>query len=184
LLEGQKVRLRSFELSDLDEIMKHWNKIELRRFLGAVDRGPASHNEEEEWIKNTWKERKEKKAHTFAVETVANNQLIGGTGIFGIDWTSRSAEAGISIYNPEFWGKGFGAEALELLLGFAFRDLNMNRIGLEVFDFNKRAYKCYVKVGFRETGKRRKVKFIQGQYHDGILMDILKDEWVAKRKTA
>jgi len=61
LLVGRKVCLRSFELSDLDEIMKHWNSVELRRLLGNVERGPASRNEEEEWIKDTWKLRQEKR---------------------------------------------------------------------------------------------------------------------------
>lgn len=177
MLVGRRVRLRSFELSDLDEIMKYWNRMELRRFLGSVDRGPAARSEEEEWIKSTWKLRQERRGFTFAVEDVSSERLIGGTGLFSLDWTSRSAEAGISIYNPEYWGKGFGEEALNLLLTFAFRDLNLNRVGLEVFDFNERAYKCYVKVGFKEMGRKRASRFINGKYHDSIVMDVLRDEW-------
>ena len=182
LLESRRVRLRSFELSDLDEIMRHWNSMELRRLLGAADRGPASRGEEEEWIRSTWKQRQERKAFTFAVETITDNKLIGGTGLFNIDWTSRSAEVGISIYNPEYWGKGYGVESLNLILGFAFRDLNLNRVGLEVFDFNKRAHKCYLKAGFKEMGRRRKARFIDGKYHDSIVMDILREEWMSKNK--
>ncbi len=183
MLEGKRVRLRSFELSDLDEIMKYWNNMELRRLLGSADRGPTARNEEEEWIKDTWKLRRERKAFTFAIETTADNKLIGGTGLFNISWTNRSAEAGISIYNPEYWSKGYGVESFNLILGFAFRDLNMNRVGLEVFDFNKRAYKCYIKVGFKEVGRKRKARFIDGQYHDSIMMDILREEWLATHKT-
>lgn len=183
MLVGSRVSLRSFELSDLDEIMKYWNRMELRKLLGNVDRGPVARNQEEEWIKDTWKLRQERKAFLFAIETIADNKLIGGTGLFNFDWTSRSAEIGISIYNPEYWGKGYGAESLDLILGFAFRDLNLNRVGLEVFDFNKRAHKCYLKVGFRETGRKRKARFIEGQYHDIIMMDILREEWLTKNKT-
>ncbi len=172
------MRLRSFELSDLDEIMKYWNSMELRKLLGNVDRGPAARNQEEEWIKDTWKLREERRAFLFAVETTADNKLIGGSGLFRFDWTSRSAEIGISIYNPEYWGKGYGAESLDLLLRFAFLDLNLNRVELEVFDFNKRAYKCYVKVGFKESGRKRKARFIEGKYHDCIIMDILREEWI------
>jgi len=183
LLEGQRVRLRSFELSDLDEIMKYWNRMELRKLLGNVAMGPAARSEEEEWIKSTWKRRQERRAFTFAIETITDNKLIGGTGLFNISWTSRSAEVGISIYNPEYWGKGFGVESLNLILRFAFQDLNLNRVELEVFDFNKRAHKCYLKVGFKEIGKRRKARFIEGQFHDGILMDILREEWLAMNRT-
>lgn len=169
--------MRSFELSDLDEIMKYWNSLELRRLLGNMDRGPVARNQEEEWIKDTWKLRQERKAFLFAVETITDNKLIGGTGLFKFDWTSRSAEVGISIYNPEYWGKSYGVESLDLILKFAFQDLNLNRVELEVFDFNTRAYKCYLKVGFKEIGKKRKARFIDGQYHDSIVMDILKDEY-------
>ncbi|MDH5783664.1 MAG: GNAT family N-acetyltransferase [Candidatus Bathyarchaeota archaeon] len=182
MIEGERVRMRSFELSDLDEIMKHWNNMELRNLVGSADRGPVARSEEEEWIRNTWKQRQERKAFTFAIETTADNRLIGGTGLFNIDWTSRSAMVGISIYNPEYWGKGYGQESTNLILGFAFRNLNLNRVELETFDFNKRAQKCYLNVGFKEVGRRRKACLIDGQYHDDIIMDILKDEWLAKSK--
>jgi len=75
------------------------------------------------------------------------------------------------------WGKGYGTEAMNLILGFAFRDLNLNRVQLEAFDFNKRAQKCYLKVGFKEVGRRRKTRFIDGKYRDCIVMDILREEW-------
>ena len=182
MIEGKRVRLRSFELSDLDEIMKHWNNMELRNFVGSADRGPASRSEEEEWVKSTWKERQERKAFTFAIEAITDNKLIGGTGLFNIDWTSRSAMAGISIYNPECWGKGYGQESMKLILSFAFRNLNLNRVELDTFDFNRRAQKCYLNVGFKEVGRRRKARFIDGQYRDDIIMDILKDEWLVKSK--
>jgi len=182
MIEGKRIRLRSFELPDLDELMKHWNKMELRNLLGSADRGPMSRNDEEEWIRNTWKQRQERRAFTFAIETIADNKIIGGTGLFNIDWTSRSAMTGISIYNPEYWGKGYGRECMNLILGFAFRNLNLNRVELETFDFNERAQKCYLKVGFKEVGRRRKAKFINSGYHDSIVMDLLRDEWLSKSK--
>lgn len=140
--------------------------------------GPVSRNDEEEWIRNTWKQRQERKAFIFAFETKTDNTLIGGTSLFNIHWTHRSTEAGIAIFNPENWGKGYGQEAMNLSLGFAFRNLNLNRVELDTFDFNKRAQKCYLKVGFKEVGRRRKARFIDGEYHDDIIMDILKDEWL------
>jgi RimJ/RimL family protein N-acetyltransferase len=182
MIEGKRVRLRSFELSDLDEIMKHWNNMELRNLLGATDQGPASRNDEEGFIRRTWESRKERKAFTLAVETIVDNKLLGGTGLFNINWTTRSAMIGISIYNPKYWGKGYGQESMNLMLGFAFQNLNLNRVELDVLDFNKRAKKCYLNVGFKEVGRRRKAHFIEGKYCDDIIMDILKDEWLAMPK--
>lgn len=182
MIEGKRVRLRSFELSDLDVIMKFWNNLELRNLVGSADLGPSSRNDEEEWIRNTWKERKERKAFMFAIETIADNKLIGGTGIFGIGWTNRSATFGMSIYDQNNRGKGYGQETTKLILDFAFKILNLNRVELEVFDFNKQAQKCYLKVGFKEVGRKRKEHFIDGEYHDTIIMDILRDEWLGMNK--
>jgi len=182
MMEGKRVRLRSFELSDLDEIMSHWNDMELRNLVGSADRGPVCRNDEEEWIRSTWKQRQERKAFTLAIETIAEGKLIGGIGLFNIDWTSRSAMSGISIYDPKNRDKGYGQESMNLILEFAFRSLNLNRVELDTFDFNERAQKCYVKVGFKEVGRRRKARFIDGQYRDDIMMDILKDEWLVRSK--
>jgi len=60
--------------------------------------------------------------------------------------------------------------------------LNLNRVELYTFDFNKRAQKCYRSVGFREVGRRRKARFVDGEYRDDLIMDILRDEWPAKKK--
>lgn len=182
MIEGKRVGLRSFELSDLDEIMRHWNNLELRNLVGSADRGPVCRNDEEEWIKSTWKQRQERRAFTFAIETISDGKLIGGTGLFDIDWTSRSATFGISIYDSEKWGKGYGQESTSLMLDYAFRTLNLNRVELNTFDFNERAQKCYQKVGFKEIGRRRKARFIDGEYRDDIIMDILKEEWLTKSR--
>jgi RimJ/RimL family protein N-acetyltransferase len=179
MFEGKKVRLRSFELSDLDEIMKYWNRTELRNLLGNSDRGPVSRSEEEEWIRTTWTLRQQKKAFTYAIETIAEKRLIGAISLFEIDWTSRSAMVGISIYNPDYWSKGYGTESMRLILSFAFQHLNLNRVELDTFDFNERAQKCYLKVGFKEVGRRRKAQFIDGEYHDDVIMDTMRDEWSA-----
>jgi RimJ/RimL family protein N-acetyltransferase len=61
-------------------------------------------------------------------------------------------------------------------------ELNLNRVELDTFDFNKRAQKCYLKVGFKEVGIRRKARFIDGEYRDDIIMDILRDEWLVRSK--
>jgi len=182
MLKGKRVLLRSFELSDLDEIMKHWNNMELRNRVGSADRGPQSRSDEEEWIRNTWKDRQEKKGFTFAIATIAENKLIGGVSLFNINWVSRSAMFGISIYDPKNRGKGYGQESTRLILDFAFKTLNLHRVELFTFDFNTQAQETYKKVGFKEIGRRRKAAFIDGQYHDDVVMDILRDEWLKQSK--
>jgi RimJ/RimL family protein N-acetyltransferase len=174
MLKGKNVTLRGFELSDIDEIMKHWNDIELRQFLSHIN--PDSKEDEIEWIKATWKDRKEKKEYNFAIDTNSKKQLIGSTSIHRIDWINRSAEFGIAIYK-KFWNKGYGPEATRLVLDYAFNWLNINHIWLRVKSFNERAIKTYKKVGFKEAGKLRQSTYRDGKYHDDIIMDILKSEF-------
>ncbi len=84
------------------------------------------------------------------------------------------------IGEKEFLGKGFGTEALNLLIINSFNTLNLNRVELEVHDFNTRAYKSYLKLGFQEVGRRRKADYINGKYSDSIIMGLLKEEWMCR----
>ena len=177
MMEGKAVRLRSVELSDVEELAKGWNNLELRNLVGAASLGPTSRGEEEEWIKNTWKERQERRSFVFAIEETSNKKLLGTVSLFNCDWINRSATLGIAIYGSENWGKGYGSEAIRLVLDFAFKNLNFNRVELETFDFNERAQRCFRKVGFKEIGRKRKARFIDGAYRDVIVMDVLREEW-------
>lgn len=84
MIEGEYVRLRGLELTDVDVFMKHWNNLDLRNFLADADRGPISRAGEEEWVRNTWKESAEKKGYTFAIETIQDRRMIGGTSLMRI----------------------------------------------------------------------------------------------------
>jgi len=177
MIEGKTVRLRSVELSDVDELVESWNNIELRNLLGAAALGPMSRGEEEEWVRSTWKDKRERTRFVFAIEEVKEKKLLGTASLFNCNWVDRSAVLGIDIHGSENWGKGYGSEAVRLLLDFAFKSLNLNRVELEMLDFNERAQRCYRKVGFKEIGIRRQGKFVDGKPRNVILMDILKDEW-------
>ena len=81
------------------------------------------------------------------------------------------------IGNKEFWSRGYGTEALGLLLDFAFAILNLNNVLLEVHAFNTRAIRCYEKVGFKVVGRRRESRLVAGKHYDRIIMDILAREF-------
>ncbi len=96
---------------------------------------------------------------------------------------NHNAEFGIVIWNKQYWDQGLGAEATQLLLKYAFEQLNLNRVGLQVFAFNDRAIAMYNKVGFQQVGKLRKSVFRDGSYHDELLMDILREDWIKTNNT-
>ena len=86
---------------------------------------------------------------------------------------------GLVIGDRAYWGKGYGFEAMQLLLDYGFNLLNLHNIMLGVFAFNQRALRLYQKLGFREIGRRRQARMIAGQRHDVIFMDLLATEFVS-----
>jgi RimJ/RimL family protein N-acetyltransferase len=80
-------------------------------------------------------------------------------------------------------GKGYGTEAINFALDFAFRYANLHRVALEVFSYNDNALRVYQKVGFVVEGRKREDHFFDGAYHDTLMMGILKKEWVLLRGT-
>ena len=113
----------------------------------------------------------------FAIVTLDNDEMIGTVSLEKVDHLNRTATLGIFIGEAEYRNKGYGTEAINLILDYGFNYLNMYSIELRVLEFNDRAVACYKKCGFKEMGRRRKEKFINGKYYDTIYMDILKEEF-------
>jgi RimJ/RimL family protein N-acetyltransferase len=180
MFEGKIVRLRGIELSDLDKIMEDFNKLELRRFLATPL--PFSREEEKEWIKSTWERKRKGQAYLFAIEEKKTKEYLGSCGLESIDNINRTCELGIAIYKRENWGRGYGTDALKVLLSIAFDYLNFHRVELRVYDYNIRGIKAYEKVGFRKVGTRRKCRYFEGEYFDEVIMDILREEWLLLNK--
>jgi RimJ/RimL family protein N-acetyltransferase len=114
----------------------------------------------------------------FAIVDLKENKLIGNCGLHNVDSINQTAILGIFIGDKEYLSKGYGTEAIKLLLNYGFRFLNLQNIMLEVFSYNKRAIKSYKKAGFKEIGVRRKAKFFKNERFDILFMDILKEEFL------
>jgi RimJ/RimL family protein N-acetyltransferase len=175
MLLGQYILLRGLELTDVPELMKHWNNVEVKKFLNSS--APHSIQEEEEWVKHTWQQRKEGKGFIFAIIYKEIDLYVGNIEISIIDQNSRRGVIGIAIFNQFYWNKGIGTESIQILLKFAFETLNLNTVELEVFANNPRAQRCYEKNGFKQMGVRREAIFVDGEYIDIILLDITHNEW-------
>ncbi|WP_027726486.1 GNAT family N-acetyltransferase [Tuberibacillus calidus] len=114
-----------------------------------------------------------KEGQNFAIVLKENDELIGNCSLFSIRQLHRAAELGIFIGNPDHRGKGLGTEAVELLVEYGFKILNLNNIMLRVFAFNKGAVKAYEKAGFKTFGRRSQSYYLNGKYYDEIFMEIL-----------
>lgn len=114
---------------------------------------------------------------TFVIVTLNSDKMIGTVGLENIDEINRTATLGIFIGDKDYRSKGYGTEAIRLLLEYGFKYMNLNNIKLDLMEFNERALKCYKKCGFKEYGRRRKCRFVNGKYYDSIAMDILAEEF-------
>ena len=119
-------------------------------------------------------------AKYFAIETL-DGKLVGDCGLRNIDWKSRKAEFFITIGEKQFWDKGFGTDALRIVIRLAFDKMNLNRVWLTVLVDNPRAVRCYEKCGFVREGLLRQESFVDGKYRDVLMMAILREDYERTR---
>ena len=132
---------------------------------------------EKEYLENSARESKNR---NFNIIELNENKLIGTLGLEHINWIERSAVLGIFIGDKDFRSNGYGTEAINLLLEYGFKYLNLHSIRLSLLSINERAHKCYLKCGFKDTGYSREEIFLNGKYYDKLYMDILENEFVGE----
>lgn len=108
---------------------------------------------------------------------MSDDQLIGTTGLHGVHDKDRRADFGVAIGDERQWGKGYGTEVTRLMTQLAFERLNLNRVSLSVYEFNERGIRAYERVGFQREGVLRQYTFVDGAYHDAIVMSMLRSDW-------
>ena len=170
-LSGKEINLRPLSKNDLGKILRWINDPEVTQYLSVYL--PMSEIEELNWVENLSKRKPND--IVLGIETVDTN-LIGSVGLHGIDWKDRTGTLGISIGEKKYWGKGCGTETVSLILGYAFKTLNLRKICLSVFAHNKRAIKCYKGCGFNVEGCRKRQVFKNGRYVDEIIMAVFRNE--------
>ncbi len=135
---------------------------------------PVGEGDHDTWFASVLS--RQQNAVFFVIEEKASHKVIGSCQLVHINWVHRSAELQIRIGEPIFQGKGFGSEAIRLLVDFGFTDLNLHRIYLHVFSSNMRAIKAYEKCGFIREGVLKDGAYIDGKYVDVEVMALLRKE--------
>lgn len=171
---GEKCYLSPIDLNDTEKFTEWLNDLDV---LENIIYNFVTNVENERLILE-----KQSKEHNYSIVTIENDLLIGKCCIENIDYLNQTAEVGIFIGNKDFWNKGYGTEAMRLLLDYGFKALNLHNIIIEVYSFNKRAIKSYEKIGFKQIGKRREALHRNLEKHDIIYMDLLEREFYEKRK--
>lgn len=113
-------------------------------------------------------------ASLFAI--TVEDRLVGRCSLFHEDTLARHAEVGIGLL-PGVRGRGYGTDALRVLVDFAFTRRNLRRVHLGTVATNAAALACYRKVGFVEEGRMRQHAWVRGEYVDEVVMGLLRSEW-------
>lgn len=180
LLEGRLVRLATSEPAELGAAFARWERdSEYHRLL---DNDPSHLWSARQY--QAWQEQDQASESltqfTFSIRTLAEDRLIGFIGMGGFEWNHRASWVGIGLGERQDWGKGYGTDAMQIMLRYAFQELNLFRVTLGVFSYNPRAIRSYEKAGFTIEGRVRQIVAREGQYWDEVVMGILRPEWEAR----
>ncbi len=177
LLKGELVRLTAANGETDAAILARWSRdAEYARLLDTDPAFPRSAQRAKEDIEQ-WIERERPDGIEFMIRKLDDNQLLGFVGLANIQWTHGDAFVGIAIGEREYWGKGYGTDAMRVMLHYAFTELNLHRVSLEVFEYNTRAQRSYQKAGFVVEGCERQYVQRDGKRYDVVNMGILREEW-------
>lgn len=171
-IEGKRIVLREFRLTDKESIMAWVNDPEVVGTLSDRFLLPRTEPQIETWIKTLTEKETDREAH-FVIADSKTLAYIGQIDFHVIDWKNRSARIGLVVGTPGNRGKGYGSEALNTLVDYGFRFMNLHRMDLLVREDNLSARRCYEKCGFVEEGRMREAIFRDGRYLDMIVMSIL-----------
>lgn len=174
MYEGELIRLRAYKKEEINQILEYVNDPEIKRFTTPMVPYPFTYEDEEKWLNSN---SALNHTYSFAIESLNEGKYVGGCGINIVDWKNSNATLGIFIGDKNYWSKGFGTDAMTVLIKFVFYQMNIRKVKLSVYAFNERAIKCYEKCGFKKEGVLRDEIFKDGRYYDEIIMGILRDEY-------
>lgn len=179
MLQGERVLLRAITREDLDRLWEFNNDLEVELAGGGDPPMPQSL----ERLRADFDREAEKGGRDdayFAIDVAG--QFIGHCGLSHFNATARTCELGIGIGDKAYWNQGYGREAVALLIDYAFRYRNFERVWLWVHASNERAIRAYRAAGFVEEGRMRRHVWSNGVYDDVVSMGILREEWEASRE--
>jgi len=172
MLKGDKVILRAMRPEDLEKYAEFRNDVELD-LLGGWMVAPVPYGRIEADYR-AYVEAKSDDVAWFGIET--QGKFIGQCLLHHFDHEARSCELGITIGDRDFLNRGYGRDAVRLLVKYAFRLRNIQRVWLTTNASNERAIKAFRAAGFEEEGRLRRHVWLDGRYDDLVYMGILRED--------
>jgi [ribosomal protein S5]-alanine N-acetyltransferase len=173
VLKSEHIGFVTLIREDIPTMFAWMQDLEYGAYLGTNSK-PTTVESETKWFEEN--ASPSKSLVTFGILELEANRLIGICNLLDMNPVNGTATLGIEIGEKECLGKGYGTEAVKLLVEYGMFFLNLYNIKLEVFGFNPRAIRAYEKAGFSLVGRRRAARLLGGQRYDDIIMDITRDE--------
>ena len=167
-LEGEKVYLSPINPDDYEIYTKWLNDPDVTKYLTCHNKLVSLLGEKEFLEKFSCEE------FNFGIINKNDDTLLGNIGLNDINYKDGTASLGIFIGECNTFNKGYGTDAIKLIINFAFNELRLHNIRLDVLEFNERAIHVYEKCGFKEYGRRHEAMYRDGKYIDLIEMEIIK----------
>ena len=177
LFQGKLVRLSSEDPQVLAEAISRWNQNS--QYMRLLDSDPVhllSAKKIQEWFEKDLDSAQPQNVF-FSIRVLADDSLIGFIAFDGINWIDRDTFVAIGISEPAYWSKGYGSDAMRLMVRYGFTELNLHRISLTVFEHNPRGIRSYEKCGFKHEGRIRDFQLRDGNRSNLLHMGILRTEW-------
>ncbi|MCL6604166.1 MAG: GNAT family N-acetyltransferase [Paenibacillus sp.] len=169
----EHIYLRLAKTSDLDSYFSFLADSEMNRFTGSQSEFTLEATAD--WIQKISIPHEDRV--DFMIVVKDTDELVGEVVLNEIDSINRSANIRIGIQGTQHRGKGYGTEAMIHMLRYGFDILNLHRIHLGVYVFNPRAIHVYEKLGFQREGLERDSLYLDGEFHDMVLMAMLEDDF-------
>jgi RimJ/RimL family protein N-acetyltransferase len=164
---GGKVILRPLERSDLEKSLEWLTDPLVNKYLSQNFKD-LTVKQEEQWFDYIQDSHQD---IVFAILEKSSGKHIGNCALHKIDQRKKTCELGIVIGDKDFWDRGFGTDAVKVLVDFALDDLEMSKIWLNVYTYNHRAIKVYENVGFKLVRVLKRNHLYNGKYWDTLIME-------------
>ncbi len=179
LLRGKLVHLTAENPEVIAAGFARWNQdTEWERLLDSDPPKLLSSKKWQEWLKKDL-EKGDSEEFLWNMRKNEDNSLIGFIGLFNLYLQHGDTLVAIAVGERENWSRGYGTDAMRVMLRYAFLELNLRRVGLIVFSYNPRAIRSYEKAGFVHEGRVRGAMQRDGKRWDFLYMGVLREEWLA-----
>lgn len=190
LFQTKSIIFTPIDYQEDPQVISKWShEARYTRMLSTEPSMPISPEQVKKYLETIEKEMDERSAYYFHIHTTSGRNgkegpLIGFARVYRIEWSHSTGMLELGIGDPQLWGKGYGTQALDLVLTFSFRELNLYRLTAQIPEYNHRALVLFEKAGFAEEVRRRKAIQRVHRRWDVLHLGLLRDEWLARHQHA